>query len=685
MRRPILIVAGYLVLHLVSAHWDPLGLWGVDMLAYHPTWIQVLFAAAGALLLVPRVRRALAAALSSVPAGLNPWNSQASFVRASAALACLALLTFIGLRSATHLLGDGFLFVRELGADTWKHLPRIDRAPLAFAIVRSLHDLGAPIWSSAADTYRALSVSSGILYVLLALQTARALGSRGAEKALILGFLITPGCLQLYFGYVENYPLLHTGILLYLLLSLHALRGRVPTFVPASLLGILVPFHFAAATLAPSLLVLAALQSGIRPDAPGASLWTRSARASRHLVAFPVLTLLVFALIGYHPLMHVGELGGFHVLPLLAEPGETYHHGLLSGTHLLDVLNQMLLVVPSALLVLCVRFGPTRSRDPYRTFLLTASVFPILFVLLANPSIGAFRDWDVFAIPAIPFTLWAAVRLIDRVPNHHRLAQIGILLCGASLLHTATWIGVNASETASETRFATLLDRCRLSVHARSYGWETLGVHYLTRGRADNARKAYELALQAAPENPRHWTSVGSFYFGSGQYELALAHYRKAISLRPDHVKAHASLGRTYHEIGDYDAALAHYRKAISLTPGDARLQNDLGNTFFALADYKSAARCYRNAVRLLPGFADAHSNLAAAAFQLGQYQTAIDHAREAVDLQPDLIDAHLNLGAACRELNQIEQARASFRKVLELNPNDPQAPTIRRWLDQNP
>ncbi|MDP6779803.1 MAG: tetratricopeptide repeat protein [Candidatus Latescibacteria bacterium] len=685
MGRATAIAASFLALHLITAYWNPLCLWGVDALAYHPNWAQTYFALAGALLLVPRVHLGLIAALSSLPAQLDPWHSRASLIRASVALACLALVVFIIARSVTHLLGDGLLFVRELGAGTWQHLPRADRAPLAFAFVGVLYDLGASVWSSAADPYRILSVASGVLYVLLALQIAHTLGSRGVEKALVLGLLLTTGSLQLFFGYVENYPLLHAGILFYLLLSLHALRGRLPTFVPAAVLGILVPLHFTATALVPSLLVLANSDITRVSEDLRVPVWLRPARALLCLVPFAVASLAIFVLIGFRPLEHLSDLGGFHVLPLLAEAGEAYHYGLLSWSHMLDVLNQMLLVVPSTAMVLCLGIGRPKARNPVRQFLLTASVFPILFALVANPSIGAFRDWDVFAIPALPLTLWTAVALIDRVPDRSRLARIGILICGASLLHTAAWIGVNARVTSAETRFAALLVRCHLSEHARSYGWETLGIHYLSCGRTDDARQAYEHALQAAPRNPRHWTSVGSFYFGQRKYEKALVHYKKAISLRPDHSKAHASLGRAYHEVGDYAAAVRHYRKAIDLTPADGRLRNDLGNTFYILNDFESAVQSYRNAVTRAPGFADAHSNLAAAAFQLRRYQEAIDHGRKAVDLQPDMVDAYLNMGAACRELGRMDRAKACFQKVLELNPNDPQAPTIRQWLEDHP
>ena len=582
MRTPAFIVAVYLALHLVSAHWDPLGLWGVGMLAYHPLWVQVLFAAAGTLLLLPPVRRGFLAALSSVPDRLNPWHSRASFIRASAVLACLALITFILLRSAAHLLGDGLLFTRELASGLWENVPRIDRAPLAFWIVGILNDVGASIWGSATTTYRLLSYGSGVLYVLLALLTARMLGPRGTEKTLILGILLTPGFVQLFFGYVENYPPLHVSVLLYLLLSLCALRGRVALYVPASFLGLLVPLHFTAATLVPSLLVLAALQCGGRSDAADTSWWNRSIRTLPHLFAFPIILLMVFILVGFHPLEDIGEVGGSPILPLLAEPGEAYHYGLLSSSHLLNVWNQMLLVAPFALVVLCLLSGPARSSDPYRDFLLAASAFPVLFTLLANPAIGAFRDWDVFSFAALPLTLWAATILIDRTPDRHRLAHIGLLACGAALLHTAAWVGTNALEAAAEARFARLLDRCRLSVHARSYGWGTLGMHYIVGRRTEAAYNAFRRALEADPRSPRHWATIGSLFFGSEQYQAALTHYRQALSFDPNHARAHEGLGRTYHELAEYDRAVHHNEKALRLMPKDPLLTYHLGNTYFS-------------------------------------------------------------------------------------------------------
>ena len=95
MRTPTWIVAGFLALHLISAHWDPLCLWGVDMLAYLPLWAEVLFAVLGVALLVPEVRIRLLEGQAGLPRQLDPWHSRTSSLRFAALLAVLALAAFL--------------------------------------------------------------------------------------------------------------------------------------------------------------------------------------------------------------------------------------------------------------------------------------------------------------------------------------------------------------------------------------------------------------------------------------------------------------------------------------------------------------------------------------------------------------------------------------------------------------
>ncbi len=693
LSRPTAIAAAFLALHVLLAYWRPLPFWGADLLAYYPAWVQGLFAVAGVLLLIPAVRQRLIDSIAKLPSAVNPWNAPRSFYLFTFLLAIAGGLAFITLRSAVHFLGDGYLLLRDLplflAQDTWKGV----NAPLSYWAIAMLNQFGPPLWNTPEATYRIFSYTSGILYLLLSLPAARSLGRTSLERTLILSFLLTPGFLQLFFGYVETYAFLLPAILLYLLISVQVLRDRLSLWMPALLLGLLIPLHLTLVSFIPSLLVLAFLHTRTKCEAdPQPSRWRTMLKTFALLGACPFLVLILFTLIDFDLFVYLKTAKGSHLLPLFTDPGFMHPYRFISPSHLLDLFNHYLLVAPSALMVLCLLKRGESSPDPVRTFLLAAALFPILFTLLANPGIGAFRDWDAFAYPALPLTLWAVLALIGRVRERIRLMHIGFLICVASALHSLLWIGLNASPTSAEARFADLLGRCRLSAQARSYGWETLGDYYRSQNQNKQAAGAYQQALAASPKNPRHWSAIGMMYHKSGQIETAIQYYQKAIALKPDLAKAYSNMGNAYSDLGQHETALQHYRKVIALNPNFADVYYNMGNTYYDLGRIETAIEHFQKALSFNPDHAKAHYNIGALYYNTRKYETAIEHFQKAITAKPDFADAYLNLGGAYSKLGQHGKALQHYRKVLALNPNDAHAyfnmgvayPIVRPLLSSN-
>ena len=75
-----------------------------------------------------------------------------------------------------------------------------------------------------------------------------------------VGLLLTLGVSQLYFGYIESYPLAAVSLLLYLWLALRRARGRDPVWVSAMALALAISSHLSAMVLIPI--------PSIRPDSP---------------------------------------------------------------------------------------------------------------------------------------------------------------------------------------------------------------------------------------------------------------------------------------------------------------------------------------------------------------------------------------------------------------------------------
>ena len=708
LRQSATVAAVFLGLHVVLAYWRPNPFWGADLLTYYPDSLKGVFILLAILVFIPGVRARFRALFAALPGAV--WGSGVRTWIARALLILLALAGFIALQSSRHLLGDGYLYLRELDAGITQ---RVDRAPLTFALIRVLHHAGAGLWHTAENTYRVYSYASGLLYLLLAFATAGVLGKNNREKSVVLAFLVTAGYVQLFFGYVENYAFYMPASLLYLLAGLRCLENRAPLWVPALALGLLVPFHFLFVLFAPSLLILAYFQ--YRRRETSTPRWKRIPAIVAALCAAPVAAVLVFWLAGFDAAAFLERTGGkHHILPLFSDPGFHVPYRIVSISHLLDFVNLQILSAPAALMALFL-FGRQDLR--HHPFLLAAAVVPLFFTFIANPEIGAFRDWDILALPALPLTLWAASALLENGKRAGGRARNVSVICAAAALHTMLWIGVNANPAAAEARYAHLVRR--LDGHAGSYGWETLGTYYRLRGKTVPALNAYRRALDANPRNPRHWLAVGIIYCDLGRAERGIDHLRKAVEIRPDLSEAHINLGAAYLGTGRHGEAIDHLEKAVELQPGSALALVNLGAAYNETGRFSEAVDPLGKALEIQPGHAGAHVNIGASYHGLGRYEEAVEHLKKALELQPALrsaqtylniggtyhsmgrfeeaipylkkaieinprlTNAYFNLGLAYGALNRMEEARANLRKVLELNPDDPQAPVIRQLLRQ--
>ena len=666
-RRLVAAVAAFLALHVLTAHWDPLDAWGIDALVYLPLWAQGLFILLGLLLVRHSTRERFIHVLAGLPSPIAPWTRTRSTVCFGSIVALAGVCLFILLPSATLLLGDGLLYVYELGSSTWDTVPRVGRAPFTFWTVWRVHELAGPLWKDAANAYRLISYASGVLYLLLSIWMSGTLGGNRIQKSVVLAFLLTPGFIQLFFGYVENYPLLFPAILLYLLLGIHALRRPSLLWLPSLVLGLIAPLHFALLTLFPSLLVLST--SGTEGSGALPGVGRTALRGALALCAALGVSLAVVLALGVDPLAYLADVRHSHILPLGGKLGSTQPYHTHAPGHIWDILNQYALVAPSALLTLLFLRRPRLSGSRTSTFLLSASCFPVLFTVVANPEIGAFRDWDAFAFAALPLTLYAAVALIEQLENPARLAHIAVLVCGAAALHTGASVVLNADPAWSASRFADLLAGSRLSEHARSYGWETLGTHHRLKADARSAVRAYEKAIEANPMNARYWVLAGGQYRSLGRLQEAREACEHAVDLDSTFSEAHVSLGVIFFELKQYGDAERHFERAITLRPDLAEAHSNMGNIHYVQGNDEKALASYEEALRLNPGLVEIHGNMGVVLSRLGRLEEAETHYRALLGQRPGSFDGHRNLGLLYEKLGRHEQALRHLQNALDLQP----------------
>lgn len=275
------------------------------------------------------------------------------------------------------------------------------------------------------QTYQRISIAAGALFVFVLLRLCCIVSPKN-PFALILA-IIAGGFMQLFFGDVENYTLTAVLVITYLYLGMIHLRGGVHLTAPSAALALAITFHLLAGFLIPSLLYLywramrthgwhtALLPGGVFAAIIGATL------AFFHLNNLPISALFYDS----HAMGHGG-----HILLMLARPSATYYW---------QQLNLLALLFPSFLLIFPLLAYGRMPANPTNLFLGIATLFLLLLQFSWNATLGVYYDWNLFAIPSIPFSLlvWSNFVANVRIPLK---ANVGLVIAGLAALHTFAWI-----------------------------------------------------------------------------------------------------------------------------------------------------------------------------------------------------------------------------------------------------
>jgi len=123
------------------------------------------------------------------------------------------------------------------------------------------------------------------------------------------------------------------------------------------------------------------------------------------------------------------------------------------------------------------------------------------------------------------------------------------------------------------------------------------------------------------------WFNLGCELDTSSPEEARHA-YQQALELDPALADAHVNLGRLYHDTGQHALAEAHYRAAAAQAPDDSLAHFNLAVLLEELGRVAEAIQAYRCALEADRNFADAHYNVAGLYEQGGRGADALRHYR---------------------------------------------------------
>lgn len=150
---------------------------------------------------------------------------------------------------------------------------------------------------------------------------------------------------------------------------------------------------------------------------------------------------------------------------------------------------------------------------------------------------------------------------------------------------------------------------------------------------AELAQKAQPLLLAAARDARERASelSADDWYDLACELEISSVDeardaYERALEADPRHADAHVNLGRLLHEQNAPAAAERHYRAAVDADPNHETASFNLGVALEDLGRTDDAIAAYRQALTNDPDNADAHYNLAGIYERRGEKQAALRH-----------------------------------------------------------
>ena len=590
------ILVSAIALHILGAGPLKSPLWGVDVYAFLPPYVLWLAAAllvAGALAISVSIGNA-----AGVPA---PAKGTRRLLWAGGVVLSFAI--FWGFREAHTLLGDGHPLTLNLPKGLRFHPDE----PLAVLIHHWFYVVARPLFAArvkdpveiARDTVALSSALAGVAFVPIAWSLARELASSflgrvRSDEPVRLAMLSVPlfvlflaqGCIELFFGYVEDYTVYLLALGAYMVAAYKCLEGRAPLVLPGALLVIATALHLSGALFGPSFAVLA-WHSFTRP---GKRLATLRDLALTGLC----FTLMAVALAPLSP----GYNLAIRVLGLVntTNPHSSY---VFSRPGPGAFLNEQLLIGPVGIFLFVPALlvtVPVRRLWSSRLWLSACmgTAYVGASVIAGGSNLGDARNWDLLAPAGFVLTVSGAdlALLADWKPG--RLWRWVSVLALVSLFHTIPWVAVNASFDRSFARFKTLpLGLGRMQA--------VVGSWYLSHGQDSTAVEWYRRSLNENPRNNQAAYGLGVVAMRRHDYMFAAQAFWSAMQDRGGMDIYRFGLADALLRLGYMQRAVAQFDTLVRENPTEPAYWVGLSLTHLALGHPLAAQSAFAKAEQLGP------------------------------------------------------------------------------------
>ena len=200
------------------------------------------------------------------------------------------------------------------------------------------------------------------------------------------------------------------------------------------------------------------------------------------------------------------------------------------------------------------------------------------------------------------------------------------------------------------------------------------GMTHFHANRYDEAKAAFERALEIDPNCAPAWHSIGWLRERTSTAEDALAAYERAISLDPHYDAPHYGIGMVHAFLRyDYDQALAAFQQGLEKSPDDVAFISQIGGTYALMGRFAEAIASLEHALTLNPNSTQALDWLSMLYLRQRRFDDTMAMCQREIEIKPTHSNYRL-LGFALDLSGQPDKAIPQLEQALALEPKDYEA-----------
>lgn len=194
----------------------------------------------------------------------------------------------------------------------------------------------------------------------------------------------------------------------------------------------------------------------------------------------------------------------------------------------------------------------------------------------------------------------------------------------------------------------------------------------LSEGNVGEAKRIFEEALDADPNDARAWLDLGLAHEATGDFAAAEKAYRRAAEVDGNFAEAFNNLGVLLREGGKLAEATTMLERAAALDPQLAAARFNLGLAYEELGKLVDAEREYLATIDSLPGDPVPRINLAIMLIDMGRREDAAVQLRAARPMVRSDVLLSIAVGEGFRRVGLPEEAVPVLRTALSQAPDPP-------------